>query len=54
MKDLGRSTEYLFTDSSAHATTNTDWLQGEMMNIISRKLPSLVQKEKTKIDKLGR
>ena len=54
IKELGRNTQIIHTDSKAHSTTNSLWLQGGMMNIIRRGIVSFFNKEIVKVDKLGK
>ena len=54
MKELGRETRCYYADSKAHKTTDSYWLQGGLMNVITGKISSLIQHQQVKIDKLGR
>ena len=54
MKTLGWETRCYYADSKAHKTTNSEWLQGGLMNIITGKISSLIQHQEVKIDDLGR
>ena len=42
LKELGRSTIVYFTNSNVYKMTNSDWLSRGIIEIISRKVSSLV------------
>ena len=54
IRELGRNTSTIFTNSKAHIIINSNWLPGGMIEVISRKISSLVIKEKIKIDSIGK
>ena len=54
LKELRRSTIVYFANSNAHKTTNSDWLSRGMIEVISSKVSSFIQKDKIKIDLLGK
>ena len=43
MKVLGRETRCSYAESKSHKTTNSEWLQGGLMNVVTRRMPSLIQ-----------
>ena len=54
MNKLGCNLEIIVVDSKAHNTIKEDWLQGGMINLITRKVLAMIKKDKIKIDELGR
>ena len=46
--------QVMFMDSRAHNTTGSDWLPGGIMIVIGGNISSLVQRDKVKIDLLGK
>ena len=54
MKTLGKETRYSCADSKAHKTTNSEWLQGGLMSVMTGKMSSLIQHQEVKTYDLGR
>ena len=54
MKSLRREKRCYYVDSKAHKTTDSEWLQGGLMNVITGKMSSLIQHHQLKLDKIGR
>ena len=46
--------EINFADSKAYSTIKKDWLQGGILNLISCKIPLLLNKDDIKINDIGR
>ena len=53
-KELERGLEIIVVDSKVYKTINSDWLQGRILNMLSRKVPTLLQRDKVKINNLSR
>jgi len=53
-KKLGRSLEIIVTKSKAYKITKSNWLQGKILNVLCRKVPTLLQRDKVKINNLSR
>ena len=53
-KDLGRSLELIVAESKTYNITESNWLQGRLLNVSCRKIPTLLQKNNMKINNLGR
>ena len=54
MKALGKETRCHCADSKTQKTTNSKWLKGGLMNVITGRMSSLIQHQEVKIDDLGR
>ena len=54
MKEIGRNIQVTYIVSKAYNTTRSDWLLGGMMTVIRGNISSLLQKDKVKIDSLGK
>ena len=54
MKEIGINIQVICADSKAHNTTGSDWLLGGMIVVIGGNMSSLLQKDKVKIDLLGK
>ena len=54
LQELGRNTEAIYIDSKLHNIMTSDWLQGEIMNVIMGGTKSFWDKESTYIDNLGK
>ena len=48
MKVLGRETRCYYSDSKAHKTRDSDWLQGRLMNVTTCKTSGLIQHQQEK------
>ena len=53
-KKLERSLEIIAAESKAHKITKSNWLQGKILNVLCRKVPTLLQRDKVKINNLSR
>ena len=52
--ELGRNTQAIYADSKSYNTTNCNWLQGGIMNVIIGRVKSILDKESIIIDRLGK
>ena len=52
--EIGRNTQAIYVDSKSHNTTNSSQLQGGIMNIITDRVKSFLDKESIIIDRLGK
>ena len=52
--EIGRNTETIYADSKSYNTTNSDWLQGGLINMIIGGIKMFLDKESIKVDKLGK
>ena len=53
-KALGRKTRCHYADRKSHKTTESDWLQGGLINVTPGKTYSLIQYQIVQIFNLGR
>ena len=54
LKEFRRNTIAFFGDSKSYNTTNSNWLQGRLMNILTGRIVSCYDKQSVHVDELGK
>ena len=54
LKEFGRNTMAIFRDSKSYNTTNSNWLQGRLMNVLTGRIVSCYNKQSVYVDELGK